>query len=55
MREATAPRTLDLRVKVTPAEKAQIKAEGQRLQLTVSDLIRERLSLPLRVGEASST
>ena len=47
-----ANRTVDVRVKVTPAEKAQIKAEGQRRHLTVSDHIRERLALPLRVSAA---
>jgi len=42
-------RTLDVRIKVTAAEKRFIQAIAQARRLTVSDLIRGYLALPLRV------
>ena len=49
MTDFYAARTLDVRIKVTAAEKRVIHAIAQARQLTVSDLIRGYLALPLRV------
>ena len=52
MTDRPQPRTLDVRVRLSAGEKAQVEALAREERLTVSDLIRERLGLPLMVSTA---
>jgi hypothetical protein len=54
MTDRPQPRTLDVRVRLTAEEKAQVEALAREERLTVSDLIRERLGLPLMVARWQS-
>ena len=45
----TAPRPIVIRVRVTPAELRRVKAMARTRQLTVSDLVRDAIKLPMRV------
>jgi hypothetical protein len=47
----TPPRTLDVRVRLSAEEKAHVEALAREERLTVSDLIRERLGLPILVAQ----
>lgn len=44
------PRTRDVRLRVNEAEKREVERIAREERLTVSDLIRERLGLPLIVA-----
>jgi hypothetical protein len=52
MTDRPPPRTRDVRVRLSAEEKALVEALAREERLTVSDLIRERLGLPLMVSTA---